>query len=116
MKIQKETEVVTLMIGLYCKRKHHGSGGLCAVCSELLEYVKLRRSKCPWGDNKPFCSNCRIHCYQPQMRQRIKDVMRFSGPRMLLYHPVIAIRHLMETQRQKKKMKKEGKSECLTKN
>ena len=28
---------------------------------------------------------------------------RFSGPRMLLYHPVIAIRHLVETQRQKKK-------------
>ena len=108
MKKQKELEVVTLMISIYCKKKHGCNGELCADCAELLEYVKLRRNRCPWGDNKPFCSSCKIHCYIPKMRKRIKDVMRFSGPRMLLYHPVIAIRHMMETQRQKKKMKKEG--------
>ncbi len=27
-----------------------------------------------------FCSNCRVHCYSPDMRQQIKKVMRFSGP------------------------------------
>ena len=56
MKQSKELEVVELMIRLYCAKKHKCKEGLCAECNELLEYVKLRRSKCPWGDNKPFCS------------------------------------------------------------
>ena len=75
--------------------------------TEGVEYVKFRRSKCPWGDNKPFCANCKIHCYKPEMREKIKEVMRFSGPRMIFYHPVIALNHLIETKRQKKKLKKE---------
>lgn len=107
MKQQKELEVVELMIRLYCRKKHTCKAGLCAACSELLEYVKFRRSKCPWGEEKPFCANCRIHCYKPQMREKIKEVMRFSGPRMLLYHPVIAMNHLVETKRQKQKLKQE---------
>ncbi len=40
---------------------------------------------------KTFCANCKVHCYKPQMREQIRQVMRFSGPRMLLYHPVLAI-------------------------
>ena len=107
MKKQKELEVVTLMIRLYCKKKHKHKKGLCPECEELLEYVKFRRSKCPWGDKKPFCSNCKIHCYKPEMREKIKEVMRFSGPRMIFFHPVIALNHLIETKRQKKKLKKE---------
>ena len=107
MKQRKELEVVELMIRLYCRKKHQCKDGLCTECNELLEYVKLRRSKCPWGDKKPFCSNCKIHCYKPEMRERIKNVMRFSGSRMILYHPVIAVKHLIETKRQKNKLKKE---------
>ena len=87
MKKQKESEVVTLMIRLYCKKKHGCNAELCADCAELLEYVKFRRSKCPWGDNKPFCANCKIHCYKPEMREKIKEVMRFSGPRMIFFTP-----------------------------
>ena len=105
MKQSKELEVVELMIRLYCAKKHKCKYGLCTECNELLEYVKLRRGKCPWGDKKPFCSNCKIHCYKPEMRERIKNVMRFSGPRMILYHPAIAVKHLIETKRQKKKLK-----------
>ena len=107
MKKQKESEVVTLMISLYCKKKHDCSGELCADCAELLEYVKLRRNRCPWGDKKPFCSNCKIHCYKPDMRAKIKDVMKFSGPRIVFRHPIIAVKHLIETKRQKKKLKQE---------
>ena len=107
MKESKELEVVELMIRLYCKNKHKCKDGLCTECNELLEYVKLRRSKCPWGDKKPFCSNCKIHCYKPDMRTKIKDVMKFSGPRIVFRHPIIAVKHLIETKRQKKKLKKE---------
>ena len=40
------------------------------------------------------------------MREKIARVMRFSGPKMVFYHPVIAFRHLAETKRQKRKLKK----------
>ena len=110
MERQKEMEVVELMIRLYCRKKHKCREGLCEECNELLEYVKLHRSKCPWGDSKPFCSNCKIHCYKAEMRAKIKEVMRFSGPRMVLYHPIIAMSHLIETKKQRKKIKKEDKN------
>ena len=102
MKQSKELEVVELMIRLYCRKKHQCKDGLCTECNELLEYVK-----CPWGDKKPFCSNCKIHCYKPHMRAKIKDVMKFSGPRIVFRHPIIAVKHLIETKKQKKKLKKE---------
>ena len=103
MKEYKEIEVVTLMIELYCK-KNHGSkmGELCPECKDLLDYVKLRRSKCPFKDDKPFCSNCKIHCYKQEYREKIQKVMRFSGPRMMFYHPVIAFRHVYETMKRKR--------------
>ena len=61
----------------------------------------------PLGDKKPFCSNCKIHCYKSEMRERIKNVMRFAGPRIVFRHPIIAVKHLIETKKQKKKLKKE---------
>ena len=109
MEKKKEIEVVRMMIELYCHRnhktKHHD---LCPECQELLEYVEFRRSKCPWGDNKPFCANCPIHCYKPDMRQKIREVMRYSGPRITFVHPIIAMRHVIETLKEKKKIKKMG--------
>ena len=107
---KKELQIVTLMIGKYCRGAHRTKRGeLCEDCKELLSYVELRLSKCPHGDNKPFCSNCRIHCYKPDMRVKIKNVMRYSGPRMIFSHPIVATRHLIETKREKKKLNKEAK-------
>ena len=40
------------------------------------------------------------------MRQQIKKVMRFSGPRMNIYHPVMAVRHLIESKREKKRLER----------
>ena len=112
MKQRKEIETVTLMIELYCHKNHNTKKHeLCPECQELLDYVKLRRSKCPHGDNKPFCANCKIHCYKPVMREKIRKVMRFSGPRIVMYHPIIAFKHLIETKKEKKKMEKESKKE-----
>ncbi|MFC2821208.1 MAG: nitrous oxide-stimulated promoter family protein [Spirochaetales bacterium] len=103
----KELEVVSLMIEVYCRGNHGTEGGvLCGNCKALLEYVKERREKCPHGDLKPFCSNCRIHCYKSDMRAQIRSVMRYSGPRMMLYHPVIALKHLIQTKKQMKQIKK----------
>jgi hypothetical protein len=82
------------MIDLYCLKNH--GGNLCDDCNELKSYAVQRLINCPFGENKPVCSNCTVHCYKPDMRQRVRDVMRFSGPRMLFKHPYLAIMHLLD--------------------
>ncbi len=96
-----------MMIALYCKKHHHPKKGeLCEECKELSSYCHYRLSLCPHGDNKPFCSNCKIHCYDKAHRERIREVMRFSGPRMMFHHPVLAVSHLIETKREKRRLKR----------
>lgn len=89
-----EKEVVELMIRLYC-RKREKNATLCPSCEELLRYAHARLSHCPFGEQKGTCKQCRIHCYQPAMREKMKQVMRFAGPRMLLYAPWKTIQHLL---------------------
>ena len=110
-KREKEQIVVEQMIKLYCKKNHkdeHKENGLCKECSELAEYAKQRSAKCPFMENKTFCNNCRVHCYKPAMREKIKQVMRFSGPRMILYHPIMAVWHVVRSIKEKKKIEKEN--------
>ena len=94
-----EMRTVEVMIGIYC-RAFHGQGRLCPECSALLHYARERIAKCPFGIGKPVCNRCTVHCYQPEMRERIRTVMRYAGPRMLWRHPVLAIRHLVRSRRQ----------------
>lgn len=84
------------MIDVYCRGRHGTSGDLCDTCRELLDYAFLRLEKCPFGERKPTCAKCPIHCYQPQRREQVKDVMRYAGPRMLLRHPIFTIRHYLD--------------------
>lgn len=110
MTIEKQKQVVDLMIDLYCHKKHKTKKGeCCKECQELKDYCSLRLSKCPFGDGKNFCSVCPHHCYDPVHRQKIKDVMRFSGPRMLFHHPILALSHVKETIKAKRRLKKEQK-------
>ena len=99
-KRENEKAVVTLMIHIYCKKRHGMKTGLCPECTALAEYACERSDKCPFMENKTFCSSCRTHCYKPEMRDRIRQVMRFSGPRMLFYRPVMALRHLISLKRE----------------
>ena len=95
-KREKEKQVVSLMIRLYCKKKHAAKDGpLCEECAALSEYAQSRIDRCPFMESKTFCSKCEVHCYKAEMREKIRQVMRFSGPRMMLYHPVMAVKHLL---------------------
>ena len=105
-KRQREKETVSLMIALYCRKKHGGKG-LCPDCAALDAYARLRSDKCPFMETKTFCSNCKVHCYKADMRERIRAVMRFSGPRMIFHHPVMAVRHVIETKKEKKRLENE---------
>lgn len=101
-KREREKEMVSLMIKIYCRKNHHCKTGLCEDCAELDTYARLRSDKCPFMESKTFCSNCKVHCYKLEMREKIRKVMRFSGPRMIFYHPVAAIRHVIESRKEKK--------------
>lgn len=103
---EKEKQVVSLMIKLYCNKKHHTKKELCDECRQLAEYAAMRSDKCPFMETKTFCSNCRVHCYKPDMQEKIKAVMRFSGPRMIFHHPVMAVNHLIESRKEKKRLGK----------
>lgn len=102
---EREKALVSQMIALYC-RKHHGGRTLCADCAALDAYARARSDRCPFMETKTFCASCRVHCYRPDMREKIREVMRYAGPRMLLDHPVMVIRHGFETIREKRKREK----------
>jgi hypothetical protein len=95
-KIESEKKTVAVMVSLYCNKRHGTKRGLCPDCEQLLAYAKARLAACPFGDEKKACSKCTVHCYRPEMREKIAKVMRFSGPRMLLVHPLLAFRHLKD--------------------
>ena len=98
-----EWNTVLFMIQIYCNGKHKNHlalknpENLCGECKLLSEYVRERVEKCPFMETKTFCSACRVHCYKNEMRQKIREVMRFSGPRMMRYHPVLAVKHVITT-------------------
>lgn len=96
---EKEKFIVEKMIRMYCKGKKHSSNGLCPSCSELVEYAQTRIDRCPLMETKSFCSSCTVHCYETGMRERIRVAMRYSGPRMVYHHPLLALDHLMHGKR-----------------
>ncbi|MBQ8619344.1 MAG: nitrous oxide-stimulated promoter family protein [Clostridia bacterium] len=103
-KREREKHVVSEMIALYCRNNHGAKkGSLCPDCAALLHYAGERSDKCPYMEQKTFCSSCKTHCYKPDMRKKIRTVMRYSGPRMIFVHPVLAIRHLIESKAEKRK-------------
>lgn len=102
-----EKLVVSQMIALYCRKQHHMGGALCPDCAALDAYARLRSDKCPFIETKTFCANCRVHCYKPEMREKIREVMRFSGPRMIFYHPITAVRHVIESKKEKRRVERE---------
>ncbi|MDD4592642.1 MAG: nitrous oxide-stimulated promoter family protein [Parabacteroides sp.] len=74
---------------------HGGNRGqLCPECQQLLEYAGHRLDKCPYGENKPVCGRCPIHCYKPEKREAVRQVMRYSGPRMLWRSPVLTASYM----------------------
>lgn len=103
-KREREKRTVALMIRIYCRKKHGTKKMLCPQCQALQDYAMGRSDKCPFMETKTFCSNCKVHCYKPEMRDKIRAVMRFSGPRMLLYHPVMALRHVIETKKEQHRL------------
>lgn len=125
-RIYREKVTLAQMVGIYCKGRRHqeraadGSADvafacdmptrvrtaiarMCPSCHELTEYCFARIDHCPHMQTKTFCSSCETHCFAPEMRERVRQAMRYAGPRMLLHDPKGALSHLRDTRRAKSK-------------
>jgi hypothetical protein len=102
-RLERETQTLQTMFLFYCRRLHDSQSALCRECQELQDYSVNRLKNCPFQQGKTTCAKCQIHCYQPQMRSRVKQVMRFSGSRMLLIHPIMTLQHYLDGLRNKPK-------------
>jgi hypothetical protein len=112
--MKREQNTVEHMIGIFCRDHHHPAGKyptkgykLCDECRGLAEYARFRLKNCPFQENKTTCGNCPIHCYKPKMREKIREVMRYSGPRMIWHHPFLALGHMLDGLRKEPGPKKE---------
>jgi hypothetical protein len=97
------------MVELFCAH-HHGGEGVCEDCLDLADYADRKLDLCPYGPEKPTCTNCPIHCYRTEPREKMREVMRFAGPRMLKTHPILAVMHVFDGRREAPPHPKEPKS------
>jgi hypothetical protein len=98
--LRRDLRTLAFFIRIYCHAKHEQRSPvvlkgfdieklagkpleLCPDCTKLLQHAFVKRSHCPM-DPKPQCKDCPSHCYQEAYRKKIREVMRFSGSRMLL--------------------------------
>jgi len=113
-RVRREQRTMRVMIRMYCVGHHQGlqapfeielpSGprardGLCHECAAVLDYSFRRIESCRFGDEKPTCAQCAVHCFRPETRDHVRTVMRYSGPRMTIRHPYLALRHLLDARK-----------------
>jgi len=94
-----EYKTISAMVTIYCKAHHHADSIPCAECQSFLVYANEKLDRCPYGQIKPTCNKCPIHCYKSNRREQAKKIMRYAGPRMLLWHPILALKHIIGEQR-----------------
>jgi hypothetical protein len=95
-RLQREHRTMQKMVAIYCADRHADSETPCPECETFLDYAEVRLDKCPYGSDKPTCANCPVHCYKPHYRAQAKQIMRYSGPRMLLRHPILTVFHYLD--------------------
>ena len=96
LRLAREWETMSAMVRIYCRDHHHPAVGLCAECRQFLDYAGVRLERCRFGERKPTCANCPVHCYQRDRREQARVVMRYAGPRMIWEHPALSLRHWLD--------------------
>lgn len=100
----REKTTISHMVALFCDGHHKNAlrversycGKLvCSKCLSLDTYAVEKTEQCRNMGKKTSCEACENHCYQPAKREQIRTIMRYSGPRMIIKHPLAALRHLL---------------------
>ena len=94
-RLAREWRTMAAMVRIFC-RDHHHATALCAECRQFLDYAGIRLERCRFGEEKPTCAHCPVHCYQRERREQARVVMRYAGPRMIWEHPVMSVRHWLD--------------------
>ena len=94
-RLLRELQTIEAMTRIYCA-DHHGSARPCADCQALMTYAAKRLAVCTFGEDKPVCAKCQVHCYGKVMRDKVREVMRYAGPRMIWRHPWLALMHVVD--------------------
>jgi hypothetical protein len=98
--LAREKKTVGFMLGIYCKQQHHNAGNqLCSDCMQIKEQIFVHLKNCPSQEKKTACGRCGLKCYAPGAKMKVTAVMNYSGPRMLFYHPSLALHHLWDARR-----------------
>lgn len=111
--VLRDLRTLARFVQVYCRGRHRGAvrgpielkvGGaaariargvtLCPSCGRLLSHAFVKRMWCPM-DPKPACKHCPQHCYHPKYRRQIREVMKYSGWRLLLSGRVDYLLHLL---------------------
>lgn len=92
----KDLKVLLQFTAVYCQVKHASDKSIiivdepelqslplqkypvCSECCTFLLYAFERRLRCPLAE-KPACKHCPVHCYKAEYRQKVREIMRFSG-------------------------------------
>ncbi len=98
-RLSREWKTIAAMVHCYCEDHHHSGSDLCPECQGLLDYATVRLERCRFGEEKPTCAKCPVHCYQRNRREQVKVVMRYAGPRMIWKHPLLSLRHWIDSWR-----------------
>lgn len=98
-RLVRELATLSAMIRIHCHDLHGEDEGLCAGCAALLAYATRRLDRCVFGDDKPTCAKCTVHCYSAPLREHVRHVMRYAGPRMIWRHPILAVWHMIDGRR-----------------
>jgi predicted amidophosphoribosyltransferase len=99
-RMSREHKTMEAMIGIYCRGRHGtAENRLCSECKALVAYAHQRLDRCPFQENKTTCANCPVHCYNPDIREKVRGVMRYAGPRMAYVHPFLALLHFVDGHR-----------------
>lgn len=98
-RLAREYRTMESMVGIWCADHHAQDAGRdlpCTECCEFLDYAARRLEKCPYGEAKPTCAKCPVHCYKRAQREQARAIMRYAGPRMTLRHPWLSLMHLVD--------------------
>ncbi|MDQ1266901.1 MAG: hypothetical protein QG635_2054 [Bacteroidota bacterium] len=104
-RINRERKTLEKMFRIFC-REHHSGKPICDDCRKLLDYAFMRLDKCPFGVDKPVCNVCTVHCYRTEERELVREIMKYSGPRMMRSAPYLALMHLIDKRIEPRKLKK----------
>ena len=95
-RVDSQKKSMEVMVKLYCRKNHTSKEEICYECREVLNYAVTRLNNCRYGDNKPNCGDCKTCCYKKDMKEKMIKIMRYSGPRLLVHNPRIALEHIID--------------------